>query len=140
MYGVMVYSMVSKTHNVKYTVPWRLVPRPFVLVTIRPKRSSPMDRHLAPPISGSWSPGAARAVDGASLLHGPLRVDRNAETEKKLNGWTKGRGNKRQGTQIYHRVLLNDANTEATWNGDISAKSLQCVKIYCGAWVHQRDL
>jgi hypothetical protein len=57
-----------------------------------------MDRHLAPPISGSWSPGAARAVDGASLLHGPLRVDRNAETEKKLNGWTKGRGTKRQGS------------------------------------------
>jgi hypothetical protein len=59
-----------------------------------------MDRHLAPPISGSWSPGAARAVDGASLLHGPLRVDRNAETEKKLNGWTKGRGTKHQGTVI----------------------------------------
>ncbi len=79
-------------------VPWRLVPRPFVLVTIRPKRSSPMDRHLAPPISGSWSSGAARAVDGASLLHGPLRVDGNTETEKKLNEWTKGRGTKRQGT------------------------------------------
>jgi hypothetical protein len=42
--------------------------------------------------------GVARAVDGASLLHGPLRVDRNAETEKKLNGWTKGRGTKHQGT------------------------------------------
>jgi hypothetical protein len=41
-----------------------------------------MDHHQAPPISGSWSLGVARAVDGASLLHGPLRVDRNAETEK----------------------------------------------------------
>jgi hypothetical protein len=44
-----------------------------------------MDRHWAPPLSGSWSPGAARAVNGALLLHGPLRVDRNAETEKKQN-------------------------------------------------------
>jgi hypothetical protein len=59
-----------------------------------------MDRQLAPPISGSWSPGVARAVDGASHLHGPLRVDRNAETEKKLNGWTKGWGTKRQGTVL----------------------------------------
>ncbi len=41
-----------------------------------------MYRHRAPPISGSWSRGAARAVDGASLLHGPLRFDSNAETEK----------------------------------------------------------
>jgi hypothetical protein len=80
------------------TVPWCLVPRSFVLVTIRPKCSSPMDCHLALPISGSWSPGAARAVDGVSLLHGPLRVDRNAETKKKMDRWTKGRGTKRQGT------------------------------------------
>ncbi len=69
-------------------VPRRYVHPRSVHVTLRPKRSSPMDRHLAPPISGSWSPGAARAVDGASLLHGPLRVDRNAETKKK---WTGGR-------------------------------------------------
>jgi hypothetical protein len=68
-----------------------------------------MDRHLAPPISGSWSPGAARAVDGASLLRGPLRVDRNAETEKKMNGWTKGRGTKHQGTvhNIYKYNVKN---------------------------------
>jgi hypothetical protein len=45
-----------------------------------------MDCHLALPISGSWSPGAAQAVDGASLLHSPLRVNRNAETEKKGTG------------------------------------------------------
>jgi hypothetical protein len=74
---------------------------PLVLVTIRPQLSSPMDRHLAPPINGSWSPGAARAVDGALLLHGPLRVDRNAGTEKKLNGRTKGRGTKHQGTEFF---------------------------------------
>ncbi len=67
-------------------------------MTLRPKHSSPMDRHLAPPISGSWSPGAARAVDGASLLHGPLRVDRTAETEKKVNGWTDRGWTQRQGT------------------------------------------
>jgi hypothetical protein len=73
-------------------VPWRLVPWPLVLVTIRPERSSPMDRHLAPPISGSWSPGAARAVDSALLLHGPLRVDRNAETEKNWTGGPKAGG------------------------------------------------
>ncbi len=73
-------------------VPWRYVYRQNDHVTLRPKRSSPMDRHLAPPISGSWSAGAARAVDGASLLHGPLRVDRNAETEKKVNGWTERPG------------------------------------------------
>ncbi len=50
--------------------------------------------------------GGGRAVDGASLLHGPLRVDRNAETEKKLNGWTKGRGTKRQGTVAAFILLL----------------------------------
>jgi hypothetical protein len=71
-----------------------------------------MDRHLAPPKSGSWSPGAARAVDGASLLHGPLRVDRNAETEKKLNGWTKGRGTKHQGTQFGKPASNNLADFE----------------------------
>jgi hypothetical protein len=92
-------------------VPCRLVPRPLVLVTIRLKRSSPMDRHLAPPISGSWSRGAARAVDGASLLHGPLRVDRNAETEKKLNGWTKGRGTKHQGTVCTYPPPFHDTHT-----------------------------
>jgi hypothetical protein len=67
---------------------WRFVHPQNDHVTLRPKRSSPMDHHQAPPISGSWSPGAAGAVDGASLLHGPLRVDRNAETEK---NWTGGR-------------------------------------------------
>ncbi len=80
-------------------VPWRYVHRQNDHVTLRPKRSSPMDRHLAPPISGSWSPGAARAVDGASLLHGPLRVDRNAETEKKVNGWTDREWTERPGTE-----------------------------------------
>jgi hypothetical protein len=45
-----------------------------------------MDRHRALPISGSWSPGVARVIDGAPLLHGPLWVDRNAETEEK-GGW-----------------------------------------------------
>jgi hypothetical protein len=64
-------------------VPRRYVHPRSVHVTLRPKRSSPMDRHLAPPISGSWSPGAARAVDGALFLHGPLLVDRTTETEKK---------------------------------------------------------
>ncbi len=55
-------------------------------MTLRPKRSSPMDCHRAPPLSGSWSPaGAARAVNGAFHLHGPLRVERNAETEKNQN-------------------------------------------------------
>jgi hypothetical protein len=34
------------------------------------------------------------------LLHGPLRVDRNAETEKKLNGWTDRAWTQRQGTHI----------------------------------------
>jgi hypothetical protein len=42
-----------------------------------------MDRHRALLISGSWSPGAARAVDDTLLLHGPLQVDRNTETAKK---------------------------------------------------------
>jgi hypothetical protein len=63
-----------------------------------PKLSTPMDRHRAPPISGSWSPGAARAVDGALLLHSPLRVDRNAEIKKKLNGLTDRAWTQRQGT------------------------------------------
>jgi hypothetical protein len=27
---------------------------------------------MAPQRTGSWSPGAARAVDGSALLHGPL--------------------------------------------------------------------
>ncbi len=80
------------------TVPWRYVHPRSVHVALQPKRSSPMDRHLAPPISGSWSPGAAWAVDGASLLHGPLRVDRTAETEKKLNGWTDRGWTQHQGT------------------------------------------
>ncbi len=44
--------------------------------------------------------GAARAVDGASLLHGPLRVDRTAETEKKVNGWTDCGWTQRQGTDF----------------------------------------
>ncbi len=77
---------------------WRYVHPQNDHVTLRPKRSSPMDRHRAPPISGSWSLGAARAVDGASLLHGPLRVDRTAETENKLNGWTDRAWTQRQGT------------------------------------------
>ncbi len=65
-------------------------------LTIRPPTKPPRDTSTqvqfthGPPlgsaISSPWSPGAARAVDGASLLHGPLRVDRNAETEKKVNG------------------------------------------------------
>ncbi len=38
------------------------------------------------------------AVDGTSLLHGPLRVDRNAETEKKANRWAKCGWMQRQGT------------------------------------------
>ncbi len=71
-----------------FFMPWRYVHPRSVHVVLRPKRSSPMDRHLAPPISGSWSPGAARAVDGASLLHGPLRVDRTAGRKK---NWTGGR-------------------------------------------------
>ncbi len=98
--GFIIFQRAPRLSDQRKLVPWRLVPRPFVLVTIRLMRSSPMDRHLAPPISGSWSPGAARAVDGASLLHSPLRVDRNAETEKKLNGWTKGQGTKFKGTQL----------------------------------------
>jgi hypothetical protein len=65
-----------------------------------------MDRHRAPPISGSWSPGAARAVDGASLLHGPLRVDRTAETENKLNGWTDRAWTQRQGTSCSRQRSL----------------------------------
>ncbi len=64
-----------------------------------------MDRHLAPPISGSWMPGAARAVDGTSLLHG-LRVDRTAETEKKLNGWTDRGWTQHQGTVQDSELLL----------------------------------
>jgi hypothetical protein len=31
-------------------------------VILRPTRSSPMDLHRAPPISGSWLPGAARPL------------------------------------------------------------------------------
>jgi hypothetical protein len=52
-----------------------------------------MDRHRAPSISGSWSPGAAQAIDSASLL----RVDCNANTEKKVNGWTHCAWTQRQG-------------------------------------------
>jgi hypothetical protein len=32
--------------------------------------------------NGSWSPGAALAVDGALRLHGPLQADNHAEIEK----------------------------------------------------------
>ncbi len=38
--------------------------------------------------NGSWSPGAAPAVDGASLLQVSLQADNHAETEQKVNGWT----------------------------------------------------
>jgi hypothetical protein len=55
----------------------------FHNTTTRPKRSSPMGRHRASPISGSRTPSTARAVDVASLLHGSLRVYNYAETEKK---------------------------------------------------------
>jgi hypothetical protein len=55
-----------------------------------------MDHHQTPLIRSRR--GAARAVDGASHLHGPLRVDSNAETEKKVNGWTQRGWLQRQGT------------------------------------------
>ncbi len=89
---------VATTSYTPFRVPWRCVHPWSVHVALQPKCSSPMDRHLALPISGSWLPGAARAVDGASLLHGPLRVDRTAEKEKKLNGWTDRGWTQHQGT------------------------------------------
>jgi hypothetical protein len=61
-----------------------------------------MVHYRAPPISGSWSPGAARAVDSASLIHGHLRVYNLAETEKKVNGWTF-----HQGTQQFFKFVVN---------------------------------
>jgi hypothetical protein len=60
-----------------------------------------MGRHLAPPVSDSWSPGAAWAIDSASLTR-PLRVDRNAEMEKKekkVNGWMEHGLTQHQGTR-----------------------------------------
>ncbi len=84
---------------------WRCVHPRNDHVTLRPKRSSPMDRYRAPPISGSWSRGAARAVDGALLLHGPLRVDRNAETEKKVSGWTEHAWTQHQGTMLWNPAV-----------------------------------
>jgi hypothetical protein len=84
-----------------------------------------MDHHQAPPISGSWSPGAARAVDGALLLHGPLRVDRNAETEKKLNGWMDRAWTQRQGTQYRPSCLIEaydrPENYWLVWAGPLAS-------------------
>jgi hypothetical protein len=103
--------------NEHFRVLWRYLHPQNDHVTLRPKRSSPMDRHRAPPISGSWSPGAARAVDGASLLHGPLRVDRTAETENKLNGWTDRAWTQRQGTHFGLNIWLNKKmKTEVSQN------------------------
>ncbi len=75
-------------------------------VTLWPKCSTPMDRHRALPISGSWLPGAARAVDGASLLHGLLRVNRNAETGKKVNGWMECGWTQCQGINIFQPTYI----------------------------------
>ncbi len=81
-------------------VPWRNVHPQNNQVTLRTKHSSPMDHHLAPPISSLWLLGAARAVDSALLLHGPMRIDRNAKSEKKVNGWMERRWTQCQGTGI----------------------------------------
>jgi hypothetical protein len=78
-----------QNHWATFSVLWRYVNPQNDHVTLRPERSSPMGRHRAPPKRGSWLPEAAWAVDSASLLHGPLRVNRNTETEKKVNGWWK---------------------------------------------------
>jgi hypothetical protein len=81
-------------------------------LTIRPPTKRPRDTstqaqfaHGPPPGSANKRfvvAGSARAVDGASLLHGPLRVDRNAETEKKVNGWTDRGWTERPGTDMKH--------------------------------------
>jgi hypothetical protein len=44
-------------------------------------RTHPWTAFFASPTSGSWSPGAARVVEGDLLLHSP-QVDWNAEREK----------------------------------------------------------
>ncbi len=128
-------------HRMKCWVLWRFVHPQNDHVTLRPKRSSPMDHHQAPPISGSWSPGVARAVDSASLLHGPLRVDRNAETEKKLNGWTDRAWTQRQGTpstvsrvwRLFYRDYLF-SNDFAT-----ALEQLVPVTFTCLGWYSIRD-
>jgi hypothetical protein len=77
-------------------------------LTIRPPTKRPRDTSTQAQFTHGLPLGSAnkgvvvavggRAIDGASLLHGPLRVDRTAETENKLNGWTDRAWTQRQGT------------------------------------------
>ncbi len=68
------------------------------------------------PISGPCSLGAAQAVDGAPLQHGPLRADYHAETEKK---WTGG-----------HNVFGRKIKTLKTCTPTLSFFSAKNVSIF----------
>jgi hypothetical protein len=95
-----------------------------------------MDRHLAKPISGLWSPGAAQAVDGASLLHGPLRVDRNGRPGKKVKGWMERGWTQHQSTLF--SLLWNKAKSVtsdmlsccAIQRGNLSCKPLKNLNLF----------
>ncbi len=58
----------------------------------------------APPTSDSWSPAAARAVDGPPLLHGPLRSIVSPEEIKHKKGMVS--------ELLFGFICMNDADID----------------------------